>query len=865
MTKRARSGIDKGSPVPPPARGEMWSGARRPGFTTCAIRAVALIGVACVVACSGAGSSAGSGQTEATGSAATTAVASGSPADGPDAAALDALTMAEQRRVAAEVRPEHLSSRSVIVRTAAARSLARIGGEAALQGLTKLLGDDHPDVVTWAAYGLGFWCRGHELPHVAALTARAVTLLADVPPEKATSAPPRALAPIQAIARAVGMCAAETSEPTLAAWLAGGRDIAEAAALGLGEIALTKQKLREETVVALLQRAAGSAADPPLPAALYPLGRLDHPPPSTLDRLREVATAALGAPGPHRLFAVRALGRAGEDAAPALGRVVGTPGEFLPAERGEATRALARLGKQGQRALAEAVPKILPGADPVALTGLVSEDFTSTLAALEAMTEPGAAEKALREVAGRAPPPSPPRSIARRLSWLRCLSAKLVVGKNYRDPLLTHCDVAAADAAPQPAASAPGAAPQGTTAAPGAAPQGTTAAPGAAPQGTTAAPGTAPQGTSAAGASTAGAQAGDAAASDWRATSIGARMTVEVLGRAELKGARLTAWRALAEGPDLRAREAAIELLEEHDEVDGAAPILAKALGSKLPGVIGAATELLTKHPERAADAPAKKRKKKGHDKDEKKDDKKGEDAPTIALGPPSPAVVKALLAVLGNKGDAPDPELEDAAIDAAAALALKESLPRIEEACKSPYPTTREHAAKAITLLTGKKVECAAPAEGGPVPAELHALVTGRVTLILQTDAGEFKLTLDGSLAPVAVTRFVELAKSGYYDRMVVHRVVAGFVTQLGAPFGDGSGGPEGKPPLRCETSPLPFEPLTVGVALAGRDTGSSQLFVMHGRFPHLDGKYAVVGTASGPWGAFVDGDLVQRVTLAP
>ena len=66
--------------------------------------------------------------------------------------------------------------------------------------------------------------------------------------------------------------------------------------------------------------------------------------------------------------------------------------------------------------------------------------------------------------------------------------------------------------------------------------------------------------------------------------------------------------------------------------------------------------------------------------------------------------------------------------------------------------------------------------------------------------------------------------------------------------------------PPLRCETSPLAFETNTVGVALAGRDTGSSQIFVMHERYPHLDGGYAWLGTATGPWSALIDGDHVRE-----
>ncbi len=67
--------------------------------------------------------------------------------------------------------------------------------------------------------------------------------------------------------------------------------------------------------------------------------------------------------------------------------------------------------------------------------------------------------------------------------------------------------------------------------------------------------------------------------------------------------------------------------------------------------------------------------------------------------------------------------------------------------------------------------------------------------------------MELDPTFAPVAVTRFVDLARAHFYDGIVVHRVVPGFVTQFGAPDGDGSGGPPDKPALRCETSPLPFE----------------------------------------------------------
>jgi cyclophilin family peptidyl-prolyl cis-trans isomerase len=90
----------------------------------------------------------------------------------------------------------------------------------------------------------------------------------------------------------------------------------------------------------------------------------------------------------------------------------------------------------------------------------------------------------------------------------------------------------------------------------------------------------------------------------------------------------------------------------------------------------------------------------------------------------------------------------------------------------------------------------------------------------------------------------------------------VPGFVVQFGDPTGTGYGGSP-RPPLRCETSPQPFQKLSVGVALAGRDTGNSQLFVTLGRFPHLDGEYTLVGEAEGAWDSATEGDVIRKVRV--
>ena len=716
---------------------------------------------------------------EAPPTAASASASAPAPAPAPETTRAADLALAEQRRDASAITDADLSSREVVVRRAAARALSRIGGVASQAGLLRALSDEDDEVVAWAAYGLGASCKGREQASVSALTARLLARAASAP-----AAADRALDPLAAIARAVGRCRAEEAEPTLVAWLAGGRDQAVAAAFALGDLGSGKQKLREETIVALCNLAAGSAASPPLPEALFAVGRLDRVPLSVMDRVREVATARLATPGDARLFAVRALARAGEGAAAELGRVLTTPGTFTAAERAEAARGLARLGKPGQRALAAALPKLAPSSDPVALTGLVGEDFGVIVSALGSLTDATGAKEALAELGSLPPPPAAPAAVLRRVSMLRCAASRLLAGKSDRDPRLVACDVTSPSA------------------------------------------------------------------------GIGARARLTVLARAPITGAKLASYREILAAGDVRTREAAIELLAEHEEIAGAATILAEALAAKESGVFATAAEVIQKQPARAMTEPqpalGKKRRKK-------------KEPAVVESKAPAPAIARALLDALARPATMIDPEAADAVIDAVGALSLKEARTRLTELCRSPYPTTREHSAKALALITGEKKSCDDAAPGAPLPDEIGHLVRAVTTLSLDTDAGPLTLTLDPTFAPVAVTRFVDLARAGYYDGMVVHRVVPGFVAQFGAPFGDGFGGPEGKPALRCETTPLAFRPLGVGVALAGRDTGSSQLFVMHGWHPHLDGLYAQVGTAKGPWAALAEGDVIRKVRVAP
>lgn len=112
---------------------------------------------------------------------------------------------------------------------------------------------------------------------------------------------------------------------------------------------------------------------------------------------------------------------------------------------------------------------------------------------------------------------------------------------------------------------------------------------------------------------------------------------------------------------------------------------------------------------------------------------------------------------------------------------------------------------------------------------------------LRLETPAGVIEIDFAGVPAPMTQRVLTTLAKQGLFDGLNFHRIVPAFVAQGGDPRGDGYGGPGFLIP--CERSNLRYERGTVGMALAGKDTGGSQFFIAHGREPRLDARYTIVG----------------------
>jgi cyclophilin family peptidyl-prolyl cis-trans isomerase len=289
-------------------------------------------------------------------------------------------------------------------------------------------------------------------------------------------------------------------------------------------------------------------------------------------------------------------------------------------------------------------------------------------------------------------------------------------------------------------------------------------------------------------------------------------------------------------------REAALELLMAHDEVPNIAELLANALSAKTAGVRTTAAKVLARYPARAQAAT----------------ETQAAAAPSAATPPTDARVVQALTTQLSEVGSSTNIELSSWLLDAAAALELLGAKPALERACASTNPTLREHAERDLARLGDPNHHC--PSVAG---ADAWSTATvGDFRLDFTTDIGPLSLTLWGGISPFATTRFVELARSGFYDGMLIHRVVPGFVVQLGDPDGDGFGGPN-LPPLRCQVSADGFDLGSVGVALAGRDTGLSQFFVALRPAPHLAGVYSLIGKAEPGWERLAAGDRILKVQV--
>lgn len=136
---------------------------------------------------------------------------------------------------------------------------------------------------------------------------------------------------------------------------------------------------------------------------------------------------------------------------------------------------------------------------------------------------------------------------------------------------------------------------------------------------------------------------------------------------------------------------------------------------------------------------------------------------------------------------------------------------------------------------------------------------------IVIEMENGkQIKLALDASAAPITAANFEALVKEGFYDGLIFHRVIEGFMIQGGDPTGTGMGGAKeqikGEFRMNGWDNPLKHTRGVISMARSQNpNSASSQFFIMHKDAPHLDGSYAAFGKV-------VEGlDVVDEIATTP
>ncbi len=137
-------------------------------------------------------------------------------------------------------------------------------------------------------------------------------------------------------------------------------------------------------------------------------------------------------------------------------------------------------------------------------------------------------------------------------------------------------------------------------------------------------------------------------------------------------------------------------------------------------------------------------------------------------------------------------------------------------------------------------------------------------MVIITMENGGRIELELDRTAAPNTVKNFLYLARKGFYNGLIFHRVIPGFMIQGGCPEGTGMGGPgygiKGEFSSNGHKNPLRHARGVISMARAGNpNSAGSQFFIMHKDSPHLDGQYAAFGKVTSGI------EVVDEIAAAP
>ena len=210
------------------------------------------------------------------------------------------------------------------------------------------------------------------------------------------------------------------------------------------------------------------------------------------------------------------------------------------------------------------------------------------------------------------------------------------------------------------------------------------------------------------------------------------------------------------------------------------------------------------------------------------------------------------------------------AALAALAKYGRAADLDALKAGLSDPDWAVRVHAAAHLEELEGSgDVSAAIRPAPTRLPESAYAaehLVRPSVSphVYIETDKGTIVVELAVLDAPMTADNFMTLARAGYFNGLMFHRVVPNYVVQAGDPRGDSEGGPGYT--IRDELNQIPYLRGTVGMARDWSDTGGSQFFITHSPQPHLDARYTAFGTVVAGMDV-VDqldrGDVIRRVEI--
>ena len=139
----------------------------------------------------------------------------------------------------------------------------------------------------------------------------------------------------------------------------------------------------------------------------------------------------------------------------------------------------------------------------------------------------------------------------------------------------------------------------------------------------------------------------------------------------------------------------------------------------------------------------------------------------------------------------------------------------------------------------------------------EMNINTNSSYTAVIKTNLGDMTVEFFTDDAPITVNNFISLSKDGYYDNVIFHRVISGFMIQGGDPSGTGHGDYGKYPGYKFEdelNNQRPYEKGILAMANAGPNTNGSQFFIMHVDYP-LPYSYTIFGQV-------VDGfDVIDKI----